>query len=105
MEGKYFYFNDRLGISVPNLQKEWDEYSAKEQEKILSRWESSRGNIPDRIKTLEEGINHKQEKLYQEENFKKSCILNDEIAELASIINDLWLLYRMDQHIGSKIHR
>mgnify|MGYP006371511325 CR=1 FL=1 len=105
MEGKFFHFDARLGIPVPNLQKEWDNYSAEEQTKIIFRWESIRGNIPDRIKTLEDGINHKQEKLYQEDSFTESCKLNTEIAELASIINDLWLLYRMDQHIESKLHK
>ena len=55
------------------------------------------GLIPDRIISLEEIINTKQAQLSNETNFELSCQLNHEIADLASIINDLWLWFRTDQ--------
>jgi gas vesicle protein len=94
-----FVYNIRLGIKLPSLNKEWSSYTKNTQEKILNDWEKIRGMIPDRIKDIEQNINDKQENLNEEENFEKSCILNEEIADLASVINDLWLWYRSDQHI------
>lgn len=66
--------------------------------------EDTRG-IPDRISELETQINRRQDQLADEENFELSCKLNSEIADLASIINDLWLWYRANQEIGGKLHR
>ena len=97
-----FLFDQRLGIPVPNLQKDWDLYSAEQQQQILFEWEQIRGNIPDRIKQLEKLINESQEELNQEENFERSCLLNNNIAELASVINDLWLYYRTQQDVSGK---
>lgn len=68
------------------------------------QWEQVRGNIPERIKEVETLINQKQYQLFEEEDFNISCIINSEIAELASVINDLWLLYRMDQSVERKNH-
>jgi len=90
-----FIYDKRLHIHVPHLQKPFEEYTQKEQDEILLHWESIRGNIPDKIKELESKIQLKQQRLYEEENFQTSCQLNEEIAELASIINDLWIWYRM----------
>lgn len=101
-----FIFNYRLGIKIPELALEWTEYKKQAQETILEEWEKIRGHIPDRIKELEQEINCKQAALYEEENFEKSCELNSEIAELASIINDLWLWYRVNQAITyEKVHQ
>ena len=97
---KYFSFDQRLGIPVPNLQKDWDLYSAEQQQQILFEWEQIRGNIPDRIKQLEKLINESQEELNREENFERSCLLNCNIADLASVINDLWLYYRTQQDVS-----
>ncbi len=58
---------------------------------------TSSRKIPDRIKELEHYINAKQHHLNNEEDFEISCKLNSEIADLASIINDLWLWYRLTQ--------
>lgn len=66
------------------------------------QWEQVRGNIPERIKEVETLINQKQYQLFEEEDFNISCIINSEIAELASVINDLWLLYRMEQSVERK---
>ncbi|WP_066399465.1 hypothetical protein [Cytobacillus eiseniae] len=100
----FFIYNERLGIPIPAFNKEWDDYSKETQQMILFHWEKIRGSIPDRIKDLEELINEKQAMLSDEGDFNKSCELNSEIAELASIINDLWLWYRTNQDISEKIH-
>jgi len=100
-----FAYNQRLGIRELHLTKEWRTYSLEEQQEILMHWEQVRGSIPERIKVFETVINQKQNLLYEEENFNISCILNSEIAELASAINDLWLLYRMDQSVEKKAHQ
>jgi len=96
----FFSFDKRLGISIPSLQMSWEFYNDIQQQMILLKWEQIRGNIPDRIKQLEECINEKQEKLNNEDDFERSCLLNNEIAELASTINDLWLYYRTQQHLS-----
>ncbi|MFE4704619.1 MULTISPECIES: hypothetical protein [Peribacillus] len=99
-----FIHDERLGIPIPDLNLEWDEYTKGEQQQILVHWENIRGSIPDRIKELESTINRKQFRLSDESNFAKSCQLNSEIAELASIINDLWLWYRANQGVTEKMH-
>ncbi|EIJ79264.1 hypothetical protein PB1_16944 [Bacillus methanolicus PB1] len=102
---EYFTEDKRLGIPVPDLSKDWDEYSRETQQSILFHWEKIRGRIPDRIAELESIINKKQAELSDESDFKRSCQLNSEIADLASIINDLWLWYRTDQDITQKVHQ
>jgi len=97
---EFFELNDRLGILLPKLDKDWHEYNIKEQHIILAAWENIRGNIPDRIKELEIIINAKQAELDKEEDFTRSCRLNSEIAEMASIINDLWIWYRLNQSLS-----
>jgi len=101
---EHFTFDQRLGIYIPDLPREWDEYKKETQESILFKWEQIRGSIPDRIIDLERQINQKQAQLSDENDFKRSCQLNTEIADLASIINDLWLWYRANQNISSKAH-
>lgn len=101
----FFSHNERLGIPIPVLHQEWDHYSKETQQSILFQWEKIRGRIPDRIADLEEVINTKQAQLSDESNFIRSCQLNSEIAELASIINDLWLWYRANQNISEKLHQ
>ncbi|MGE6378668.1 hypothetical protein [Peribacillus muralis] len=99
-----FTYDERLGIAIPDLNLEWDEYTKGEQQRILVHWENIRGSIPDRIKELETTINHKQNQLSDESDFAASCQLNSEIADLASIINDLWLWYRANQGVSGKMH-
>ncbi len=96
-----FIFDQRLGISIPNLQVEWESLSIIDQENIIHQWDIIREAIPDRIKALELEILKRQQQLDIEENFVKSCHLNSEISELASIINDLNLWYRIDQEVTS----
>ncbi|MDX8359292.1 MULTISPECIES: hypothetical protein [Bacillaceae] len=99
-----FIMDKRLGISIPKLQKNWEDFTKNDQQAILLHWEKVRGKIPDRIADLEKIINNKQAALGNENDFQRSCILNSEIAELASIINDLWLWYRINQNVTEKIH-
>lgn len=101
---EYFSHDERLGISIPSFDQEWEQYPEHIRQHILYKWESIRGKIPDRISELEEIINLKQAQLSDEGNFIKSCELNSEISELASIINDLWLWYRTNQDISEKAH-
>jgi uncharacterized protein YecA (UPF0149 family) len=101
---EYFLYNERLGISLPEVE-EWEQLSPGIQQAILLRWELTRGMIPDRIANLEKSINIKQAQLENEENFQLSCKLNNEIAELASIINDLWLWFRTNQNLVEKVHQ
>ncbi|MEQ6388690.1 hypothetical protein RZN22_05115 [Bacillaceae bacterium S4-13-58] len=93
----YFTFNDRLRIDLPDLPRPWESFTRREQEKILGKWEEIRGEIPDRISEIEEKIKEKQQDLYNEENFEMSCLLNSEISELASQINDLWIWFRTSE--------
>ena len=101
---EYFSFDPRLGIQLPELTMELDQYSKETQMEILFYWEQIRGSIPDRISDLELQINQKQALLSNESNFPRSCQLNTQIADLASIINDLWLWYRANEILLSKAH-
>ncbi|PZE20973.1 hypothetical protein [Paenibacillus xerothermodurans] len=96
-----FVMDERLGIPLPHLEKDWDEYSEQERARILLRWEEIRGTIPDHVKRLERVIIQKQHWLALEENFKISCQLNTEIAELAATINELHLWFRVNQDINA----
>jgi len=98
---EYFTYDPRLKIRIPQLSKAWNSYSLQAQNRIITEWETIRGHIPDRIIELEEEINKKQEDLNTEEDFDRSCELNHEISELASIINDLWIWFRTTQDISN----
>jgi len=99
-----FRWNDRLGIELPVLEDEWEAYSDRERQAILVRWESIRGTIPDRVFALERDIDKKQARLFEEEDFEACCLLNAEIADLASRINDLHIWYRINQAIETRPH-
>jgi hypothetical protein len=99
-----FELDSRLGIELPSLAVSWEEIDDSEQAYILEKWERVRGRIPDRIKELERMINSKQALLNVELDFVRSCTLNSEIAELASIITDLHLWYRSHQEVSGKPH-
>ncbi|MCP8967452.1 radical SAM protein [Ectobacillus ponti] len=98
---EYFVWDERLGIEVPHVEETWESLAEEVQQHILLKWEGIRGAIPDRIKELEHMINQKQHRLGHESNFEISCVLNRDIAELASIINDLWLWYRTNQDLAA----
>lgn len=104
MNINFFVYEERLGIHIPDPTITWDQLNQNEQQIMLAQWENIRGNIPDRISDLEILINQKQIQLNEEDSFTNSCKLNSEIAELASVINDLWLWYRTQQDITAKAH-
>ncbi len=97
-----FRHDERMGISIPELEKDWDEYSDRERGEILAQWEPHCGRIPQRIKDLEQHIVRKQAMLDGEENFPVSCQINWEIADLAAAINDLHLWFRLYQSLSSE---
>ncbi len=97
-------WNERLGIPLPQLDRDFEEYSDREQASILLRWEEIRGTIPDRVKQLERVIIQKQNQLNVEDNFRESCRLNSEIADLASTINELHLWFRVNQDMDARAH-
>ncbi|CAM4237119.1 hypothetical protein FHS16_001250 [Paenibacillus endophyticus] len=99
-----FEWNERLRIRLPVLEMEWEQYEVSEQRVIISQWELIRGTIPDRVMEFEHHINRKQLELFDEESFERSCILNYEIADYASRINDLHIWYRIDQQLESRRH-
>ncbi|MET3289861.1 hypothetical protein EDM56_29640 [Brevibacillus fluminis] len=96
-----FVLDERLGIPLPSLNLDWEMYTAEERSDILLQWEEIRAKIPDRIIQLETVINRKQTQLSEEENFAVSCNLNSEIHELASVINDLNIWFRVQQEYAS----
>lgn len=98
---EFFLQDDRLGIPIPCTEKCWEKLNSMTRQTVLYEWENIRGQIPDRIAELEMQINRKQAKLEEEYNFKRCCQLNSEIAELASIINDLWIWYRKHEDMSS----
>ncbi len=102
----YSFVNDqRLGITIPTFDVKWDDLSRADQESIIIKWEIYREAIPDRIKELEGLIQQKYSQLNKENDFLKSCRLNTEISDMASIINDLHIWYRIDQHLSvEKLH-
>lgn len=100
-----FILDERLGIPLPYLNMEWEEYSAEERADILLEWEEIRATIPDRILQIEKIIIEKTKQLSEEENFARSCELNSEIHELASLINDLNIWFRVQQDHDTKTHQ
>ncbi|GGA44658.1 hypothetical protein [Paenibacillus physcomitrellae] len=96
-----FVFDQRLGIKLPDFTQPYEAYSYQEQLEIVENWEEIRGRIPSRVMELERMIEHKLHQLGNEDNFEFSCDLNREIADLASIINDLHIWYRVSADVSS----
>ncbi|MDT8859394.1 hypothetical protein N0O92_04045 [Alkalihalobacillus sp. MEB130] len=89
-----FNYDSRLGLSLPVISVSWTDLDKDSQEDVLAKWETIRGTIPDRVKAIERKIDVVHSQLTVEEDFERSCELNLEMAELASIINDLWIWFR-----------
>ncbi|MCM3715026.1 hypothetical protein [Halalkalibacter oceani] len=89
-----FRYDARLGIPLPVLSCRWEEIEPNVQERILLEWEEIRGAIPDKVKELEQQIEAVHAEMTEEEDFERSCALNLKMAELASVINDLWIYFR-----------
>jgi hypothetical protein len=100
----FFQYDERLGIELPAIENEWEDYPADIRSGILLYWEQVRGMIPDRIHKLEAIIIRKQSQLDREDDFPTSCQLNSDIADLASMINDLHLWFRTNQDLEVKAH-
>jgi hypothetical protein len=100
----FFQYDERLGIELPAIENEWEYYPADIRSGILLYWEQVRGMIPDRIHKLEAIIIRKQSQLDREDDFPTSCQLNSDIADLASMINDLHLWFRTNQDLEVKVH-
>lgn len=92
-----FRYDERLGISLPSLNKPWEEHSLAEQADILKEWEAHRSDIPTRVKELEKIIEHKQDSLSHEDDFQRSCQFNDEIVDLANTIHELNIWFGIQQ--------
>ncbi|WP_335872217.1 hypothetical protein [Bacillus sp. 2205SS5-2] len=97
---KLFPYHHQLEINLPNEEIMLSNFTLAEQQGILEFWEKCRGRIPDKMNEFEVDINQKQEELNNEMDFEKSCLLNEEIASLASKVNDLWLWYRTQPFIS-----
>jgi len=96
---RQFSYSERLEIELPSVEDEWEELAAELRSAVLARWETARGRIPDRILSLEAKIRTKQQQLFEEEDFARSCLINGDIADLASRINDLNIWFRASQEL------
>jgi len=101
----HFVFSERLGIEVPSLPCDWEDLDPGSQTAIITRWEMIRGSISDRIMGFESVIRVKQQQLLEEDDFARSCLLNGEIADLASRINDLNIWFRAQQELDGDAKR
>ncbi len=89
-----FRFDERLGIEVPELDREWEHHSKEERMSILEHWETIRGAIPNRLAHFEERIAQLQELMRTEEDWDATVKLMDQINDFASRIADLNILSR-----------
>ena len=89
-----FMYEERLGIEVPYLGKEWHDYTLNERTSILEKWEIMRGRIPAKIARFESEIEALQQNLHHEEDWDKSLSIMSQVSDLASRINDLNILFR-----------
>lgn len=101
---EHFAYDDRLGMEVPRLMREWSEYTVEERERILADWESLRGGIPAVIARFEEEINDRHERLQRVEDWDESVRLLTEVNDYASRINDLNILFRTQPDVESPEH-
>ncbi|GIP21219.1 hypothetical protein [Paenibacillus sp. J22TS3] len=95
-----FVYDSRLGIKVPQFETPFEELPLSERAHIIEVWEDIRGTIPTRVMELEQVIVSKLLELGEENNFEQSCRINSDIAELASIVNDLHIWYRVSAEVS-----
>ena len=89
-----FMYEERLGIEVPYLEKDWQDYSLNERTSILEKWELMRGRIPAQIAEFESQIESLQNDLHGEEDWDRSLSIMQQVSDYASRINDLNILFR-----------
>ncbi|XID93655.1 hypothetical protein ACF3MZ_03735 [Paenibacillaceae bacterium WGS1546] len=92
-----FVHSARHGISLPRPDLDWDELEPARRAAIWIEWETIRGAIPDRIAEFETMIRIRQDRMSGEEDFAECCRINEEIADLASRINDLNIWFRIQR--------
>ena len=88
-KGFRFVFDERLGIQLPQHDREWWEYSLDEQAEMIQEWERIKSRIPDRILELERNIEDKHQEIGREDDWDRVCELYEEYFAIASVINDL----------------
>ncbi|WP_372663917.1 hypothetical protein [Cohnella sp.] len=96
---RQFEYSERHGILIPSLTNDWDELNLDHQTAVLAKWEMIRGNIPEHVMRFEAAIRIKTQLLFNEDDFLESCRINDDIADLASRINDLHIWFRTQQDL------
>jgi len=101
-QGFRFVHNERLGIKIPVLDREWYEYAKAEQEAMILQWEVIRSRIPDRIQELEAEINLLQAEASQEDDWDRVCELYEQLYTIASVINDLNIWHKNDPDTASR---
>ncbi|CAB3395438.1 hypothetical protein [Kyrpidia spormannii] len=98
---RFFQYDSRLEVEVPYLDRDWDEYPSDLQEAVIIHWVRIRAGIPDVIARFEKVIATLQERAAVEDDWDQVCKLYWEIADYASRINDLNILYRSDPELTS----
>ncbi|WP_227874256.1 hypothetical protein [Tumebacillus algifaecis] len=99
-KGWEFVFDERLGIALPQLERDWNLYSRADQERMIETWEKVKARIPDRVHELEAVINVNQLQVSQEDDWDTVCDLYAEIYRIASIINDLNIWKNVEQYLS-----
>lgn len=92
-----FEYDERLGIKLPHLLRDWETLPADERHAMIMEWEQIKARIPDRIMDLEKQIEAHQDKISKEEDWDTVCLLYGELYSIASIINDLHIWSRVNQ--------
>jgi hypothetical protein len=100
-----FQYSTRHGIALPCLTDDWEALCLDKQTAVLAKWEMIRGNIPEHIIRFEITIREKTQRMFNEDDFVETCRINDDIADLASIINDLNIWFRTQQDLDGHAKR
>ena len=96
-----FIFDKRLGIKIPSLKKEWDDYTELEQLEIIHLWELERAKIPDKVKNMENKIENLQDLIF-DIDFDDYLKIHEQIVDLSSAINDLNIWYRTSGELNKE---
>lgn len=99
-----FRFDERLGISVPDLSLEWTQYSIADRSAVLERWEKERGDIMTRISVFEEEIAQLQEQLSEADDWDETVAIMGRMNDYASRIADLNILFRTQPDLEPSEH-
>lgn len=96
-----FVLDKRMGIKLPKLNKDWEEFTHEDQVEIIRTWESERAKIPERIKEIEEEIMEKQDSMF-DISFEDYIKLHTDIVDLSSALNDLYIWFRTEGELTHK---